>query len=128
MINRGKRIGMKSAAAFLAISMVLTMAGCRKPKEKQKKEYRVVKESDPYYSASEVELIIPRKEGKELQQFLVNKPEIVDGKIRFKFDASYKVPKELNDKQYLCAQNLDNFTEEEKLAIWEEWISYFGTL
>ena len=115
----------KMVSTFLAISMVLTMAGCRKPKEKQKKEYRVVKESDPYYSASEVELIIPRKEGKELQQFLVNKPEIVDGKIRFKFDASYKVPKELNDKQYLCAQNLDNFTEEEKLAIWEEWISYF---
>ncbi len=115
----------KMVSTFLAISMVLTMAGCHKPKEKQKKEYRVVKESDPYYSASEVELLIPRKEGKELQQFLVNKPEIVDGKIRFKFDASYKVPKELDDKQYLCAQNLDNFTEEEKLAIWEEWISYF---
>ena len=31
MINRGKRIGKKSAAAFLAISIVLTMAGCRKP-------------------------------------------------------------------------------------------------
>ena len=125
MINRGKRIGKKPAAAFLAVSVVLTMAGCRKPKEKQKKEYRVVKETDPYYSASEVELIIPRKEGKELLQLLVDEPEISDGKIRFKFDASYKVPKELDDKQYLCAQNLDNFTEEEKLAIWEEWVSYF---
>ena len=83
MINRGKRIGKKSAAAFLAISIVLTMAGCRKPKEKQKKEYRVVKETDPYYSASEVELIIPRKEGKELLQLLVDEPEISDGKIRF---------------------------------------------
>ena len=38
MINRGKRIGKKPAAAFLAISIVLAMAGCRKPKEKQKKE------------------------------------------------------------------------------------------
>ena len=113
------------AACASAFAVAMSMTGCHKAKSKKQKEYRVVKETDPYFSAKEVELQIPLKEGKELKQLLVHEPKIEGDQVRYKFEASYKVPKELDDKQYLCAQGIDSFTDEERLAIWEEWMTYF---
>ncbi len=121
IIKLTRRLG----SIVCALAVLVSMTGCHKAGAKKQKEYRIVKESDPYFAADEVELQIPLKEGKELQQLLVHEPQITEDQVRFEYDASYKVPKELDDKQYLCAQGIDNFTEEERLAIWEEWISYF---
>lgn len=121
----GSCLAKRLVASMGAFAVLVSMTGCHKAGSKKQKEYRVVKETDPYFSAQEVELQIPLKEDKELQQLLVHEPKITGDQVRFKFDLSYKVPKELNDKQYLCAQGIDNFTDEERLAIWEEWMTYF---
>ncbi|MBR5974425.1 MAG: carbohydrate ABC transporter substrate-binding protein [Clostridiales bacterium] len=119
------RLTKQIIASMCAFAVLASITGCHRSGAKKQKEYRVVKETDPYFSAQEVELQIPLKEDKELQQLLVHEPKITGDQVRFKFDLSYKVPKELDDKQYLCAQGIDNFTDEERLLIWEEWMTYF---
>ena len=119
------RLTKRIIASMCAFAILVSITGCHKSGTKKQKEYRVVKETDPYFSAQEVELQIPLQEDKELRQLLVHEPKIDGDHVRFKFDASYKIPKELDDKQYLCAQGIDNFTDEERLAIWEELMTYF---
>ncbi len=94
-VHFGKR--RRVLASLMVVSMILSMAGCKKKSGSAKYEDSptLVKEDDPYYSAKMIELKMETDPEKEVETAFVEKVRFVGDMILYNYHVNYKMPKDV---------------------------------
>ncbi len=121
---------LKCVLAFtLASSMLLSLAACKTGKDSRKsggeggttfiKKGSVIKEDDPFFTDSKVELKLNLDNTKDLEDSQIFNPCIVGDKIIAKYYCYYKMPEELEEQLYTMGKSEDKY--EEIMKIYEQY-------
>ena len=93
-VHFGKR--RRVLASLMVVSMLLSMAGCKKKSGSAKYEDSptLVKEDDPYFNAEKYDLEMETDPEKELDFAYVDSIRFIGDKILYDYHISYKAPKD----------------------------------
>ena len=93
-VHLGKR--RRVLASLMVVSMILSMAGCKKKSGSSKYEESptLVKENDPYFNAETIELKMEPDPEKEVDYAFVEKVRFIGSLIQYNYYVSYKRPKD----------------------------------
>ncbi|MBP5491639.1 MAG: extracellular solute-binding protein [Clostridiales bacterium] len=101
-----------TAPAALVLSLALLLSGLAGCKKKAKAEVPTVKETDPFFDVSEMHIVIPTEEGRDVETIDIDQTEIrfVGNMISIPYcSVHYKMPAEL--KKQMPNMEYDEFME-----------------
>ena len=107
-------------AGMLTISMVLSSASCKK---KNVRAERVVKETDPFYSAVETKLEVPLRDDLEVESF-DSEAHPFDDCVVMEYRVEYGLPTDLQNKRNEYLRNPESHSEGDWIRLNKEVEEY----
>ena len=108
--NKSKRVMALAVSAAMLLPM-MSLAACKK---KAKVEVPTVKETDPFFEVTDIELKLPVDEGREIESLDVDRDDFrfSGNTITFSFYVNYVMPQEVKESlDDLAAYNWDKYQE-----------------